>query len=886
MSKSPHYVKLSSFELATSVSSGIQHEIESKYRRNSKRADDSLSNIPIYALLMRNNDKMLKSHYRDMSKHIARDMNVTTNCYSIHCLSDVAVEYLPYLQDYRRQLSVYNYQAPELLTSSERFVYPTRRSDVYSLTLLLWELLNYSVPFVIFNESELKRLYRENRVELPMFEKRRCNYFKQIFKYGTATDPVNRSVTVQHFISLLEDIKFDIDSENVVNRTEPCTRTERMHTTADSVEDMEIGESSNRLHQLTYATNESDQKENIYENTEDIMNDIDAQLISPEIMNEVERGFKKPKPVAQPQPSPKSDKIFSPLNNITDSTMYRSIGDFKKVLSPLRACNRIIERNSTLKKRRKTPADAVSPKAHIPLFLHEDLMDTSAKLNENITDLTDQRVPASDDNIIGPVIVREVQLPSRNIIKRQQTKYLDRMLDGDDGNVDKNDSITSNKSNGRNNPMVVAVTPKRQKIAADSNADEASTEIIGSSSMGIALKNQIRRNAWLSRDAPLEPPPPIPAPPTRPYSSSDGSSSNTIETAEIRATDHKASSSSNESTVSSDATAPANRKLNVSIKIVHKNVTPERMDISHKSLSNGINGNEVDTEESPSVLARIKFWNSLKAPIITPRPKAKPHQKRVEHSTTQNRMEAEIIEIIPSSPTDKDIEFNDISHKINQAHQWFESFNDGHKSLHTRSQSKSIENSPMNKIQSPNDLNNSLQISKFSDNFLDNSRYEAEIRRNEKELSMQKHNVSLITAQWLSKVNDHSILEDMIVSPKQKSVSETVKRLERANNPNTSLSAVKIIGNKLFNEKINNTDLMITQSELIANDSDEFGELMEIEGKVVGEVDNENEANALVGVEPPKMEIVPFEEPPKEDTPSPVDDDHINKGKFQNKRLS
>lgn len=310
------------------------------------------------------------------------------------------------------------------------------------------------------------------------------------------------------------------------------------------------------------------------------------------------------------------------------------------------------------------------------------------------------------------------------------------------------------------------------------------------------------------------------------------------------------------------------------------------MDISHKSLSNGINGNEVDTEESPSVLARIKFWNSLKAPIITPRPKAKPHQKRVEHSTTQNRMEAEIIEIIPSSPTDKDIEFNDISHKINQAHQWFESFNDGHKSLHTRSQSKSIENSPMNKIQSPNDLNNSLQISKFSDNFLDNSRYEAEIRRNEKELSMQKHNVSLITAQWLSKVNDHSILEDMIVSPKQKSVSETVKRLERANNPNTSLSAVKIIGNKLFNEKINNTDLMITQSELIANDSDEFGELMEIEGKVVGEVDNENEANALVGVEPPKMEIVPFEEPPKEDTPSPVDDDHINKGKFQNKRLS
>lgn len=884
MSRSPHSAKLSSFELATSVSSGIQQEIESKYRRHSNRADECLTNIPTYALLMRNNDKLLKTHYRDMSKNMARDLNNSKD-YSIQCLSDVEPKYLPYYVDYRRQLSVFNYQAPELLATTEGFVYPTRRSDVYSLSLLLWELLNYSVPFAIFNESELKHLYRENRAELKIFEERRCKYFKQILKYGTATDPDTRSMTVELFISVLEDIKFEFDSD----KSKQTHSSNQIHHT-QSIDDIGLGQTTRHDLEETNLDSENERNENIYENTEDIMNDIDAQVISPEIMKEVQRGFKK-KPVAPPvSPSPKNDKVLSPLNNITDSTLYRSIGDFKKVLSPIRACNRLIERNSTLKKRKKPQSNTTSPKQALNFTMYDNFLDLSTKLNQNIENWQDdanQHMQAADTDIIGPLHVPELQLPSRNIIKRQQTKYMDRMLNDDNTGVDENDSRSSNKSSGRSNPMIVSVTPKRQKMTTDSNENRVLEEA-HNSSMGIALKNQIRRNAWLSKDAPIETTRSIPTPrkvvPIIPERSSASSSVEDLKNALIKPVDQKAnkgSSSSNESSGSSDAIIPASKNLNVSIKIVHQNVTPERNDLSNKNQCVDISGNAVITDESPSVSARIKFWNSLKAPIITPRQNRKPQQKHVEYSTAQTCNLPEVIEINSNSPLEKEIsdEFNEFSHKINQAQQWFESLHGGQKHDHSKSLSKSIEYSKPHKIQSPNDLNNSLQISKFSDNFMDNSRYEAEIRRKENELLTHKNDVSLITAQLLlSKVNDHSVLKNMIVSPKHKSMSESVKCMERTGHPNKSLGAVKIIGNKFFNEKINNTDLLTTDSVVNPIHSESIDDIMEIEGKVIGEMDVQNEANALV--QPPTMDIVLLKEPnPEEKDPiKPVADSQTNKG--------
>lgn len=893
VSKSPNYVKLSSFELTTSLSGTTQKEIESKYRRNSKRTDETGTNIPIYALLMRNNDDMLNEHYRNMSEQLSREVGASP-AYSSQCLSDIDANFLPYYIEYRRQFSVYNYQAPELLTLADRFVFPSRRCDVYSLTMLLWELLNYCVPYVIYNESELKRLYCENKVELPMFEKDRCAYFKQIFKYGTAVDPTNRSITVQHFISLLEDIKFDIDPQNNNNMT-----------------------GGGNLRLLDVPTIEADlddeRKESIYENTNDIINDIDAQVISPMLMNEANRNFMPSPKATKDSPAANSDNIvLSPLHNITSSTSYRSVMDFQKLLSP--------HRNSTMKRR---PNQKISP------YYGE-----SPNLNENIShifDGLDHLEQPIDTSIIGPVTVREGQLPSRKTIQHQQNKFMDQIL----GDQKENQSMNISKWSERNEPIVITLSPNKQHTGvATAHENPTNIQIVLNNSMHnqkqqrgnvvesvsemqIARKNQIRRNEWLSNDANVEQffvAPPLQRATDQDIESCTTSSSPTGSTKNavigIDEVNKLSPSASTNSSTASDETVPLNRKVNVSIKIVRKQLTPEKNDITTKSNVTDNNVSMYNNEESPSVLSRIKFWNSLECPTISPKIPFKPNSTLNQSARMPELVDDDRSSLaptplpLPQPSRNRRIlqEINDISAEITRCMDAspLSKLIKAKEDLNTRT--NPIKSHEMFYTEKPilNDLTNSVSQSfKPMDNLIENVRLEKEIQEKENELLAQRENASLITSKLQDKTIDESVLKGLIATQRRSSVLATVFRIENGLNVNNSPlnSTLKKIENKLFNEKINNTDLNAEEILPMKNTGDiqlkgfeeasKVGiqnvpitdDVREIQGKIIGIGDVENDAsNMMLKVELPKIEVLENTETRKE-LLSPVVDSRGKKGK-------
>lgn len=891
VSKVPNFVKLSSFELVTSASNTSRKEIETKYRRNSKRVDEN----PY--------DKLLKEQ-QQQQQHLQNETVANPEAdYTSDCLADIDAQLLPYYMDYRRQFSVYNYQAPELLTSKERIVFPTRSCDVYSLTLLLWELLHHTVPYIQFNEKRLKRLYEDNKSESLMLDKNGWRYFEQIFKYGAAVDPTNRSLTVQHLISLLEDFKFDIDKHSSM------------------VHDVTIGGGRRTIDN----TVNGEKKDSIYENTNDIINDIDAQVISPMLLNEANRHFML-SPKAKGKSPEKNNAInnrnppstntnavsntnnepiiLSPLHNITSSTSYRSVMDFQKLLSP--------HRNSTMKRR---PKQKVSP-----------YCGDSANLNDNIS-IDGGCEPASiDASLIGPVTVRESQLPSRKTVQNQQNRFMDHMLD---------EQKENNGSEGHQ-PIVITVTPKEPLGKALTNVDNTTNiqiQLNGSNKDGkesetnemlIARRNQLRRNAWLSNEQNVDKffMPPPPPPPPKPVKQTDDSSQNAI----IKISDVNKitlSTSPDTSSVASDETMPMNKKVNVSIKIVHKQLTPEKNDTSARNDISHANLSAMENEESPSVMSRIKFWNSLECPVISPKMPAKTslsfnHPTRlpelVEVSDRSSGSTTPLPPPIPSPSKHMKLlkEINEISAEIsrcmdaNPLSKLFKTKPD----LFVAKKGPTIEFAYAEKPTAMNDLNNSVQMSpKMVDNLNENVRLEKGIAEEEKELMAQRENVSLVTSKLHERTIDKEVLKDLITAQRRNSVLETVYRIENGLNVNNSPmnTPLKKIENKLFNEKINNIDLNESNNDEIVpvdeneeaplkkaadevsalNDKNamlksiETDDVREIHGNIVGVRDVENDANNLNNMEPPKFELVECTETHKE-IHAPMVDDQGRKGNYAN----
>lgn len=785
MSKCPKHVKLTSFELTTNVSPDVQNAIQSKFNRSSKIIHydtDSLRNIPTYTLLMRNSDKYLKEHYRELSKGqqpAALNTPGVGRTFSSLCVQELDPQFLPYCVEYRQQLSVFNYQPPELLTTRERFVFPTRNSDVYSLTLLLWELLNQCVPFVIFSENELEHLYAVDKAVLPTFEEERCQYFKQIFKYGFECDPINRSMTVHHLISLLEDVKFDI-------------RTEKEQHTDNSYGHSEA--KRNLLYDYP-KLNQRISTENIYENTDEIFSThVEPQKQSNGLVKDHVSSVK-----LNEQSPNVENKTESPLNNVTNSTLYRSVLDFNKLLSPRRAANaNIYERTSTMKKRKKATSENKSKKNITELFnrtLEDDTRrnydDISNKLNDNIIVNSQNDLLVSDmdegNGLIGPVTVREVELPSKRMIKDQQTKFLKDILN-DDGAKRKNpivDNLAHNKDPNENG----AEREKHNRSSYKFNIDEYSIpETV------IARNNKIRRNTWLSSDqsddlnSPTDPP--------------------TVVSAELKCDnkmDKEAQHVPNES-------AQSNKKLNVSIKIIHKHLSPNE-NLKSKPIELDITGVDnpepMSEEESPSVMSRIKFFRSLEQPDVSPTPNNKSifgRQSETPKMEQNQNVSKGPVKNDTVSPTTNNKQLLrdivDISAEINSL-----TANRLDNIVKMRHNLKPIEK-PNNITVGYNqpfidELNNSLKSKLVEKN----------VWSKDNDLFVPNKNIAYLASKAITDDSDDYNDVTVEANERRNSVLETVQQFEKAltSPKNTNLDLYfKKIDNKLFNEKVNNNVIEIT----------------------------------------------------------------------------
>lgn len=232
MRQNPFCVKLGFFELATDINSKARHEILSIYSHMMDTSSgQDFNSMPDYSLLLRGSEKYAKEKYVKLSKNINLS-KVNQSKYHAYPAIDVPSKYLPYYLEYRQQFSLYFYQPPELISAKSRFVLPNTFSDVYSLSLLLWELLNSCVPYVLYSYSELDKLYRTKQAMLPRIASERCARFEMILKMGLENDPVHRVMSIQDFVALLDDLKMSLPNVyDVVKKAEPVSA-------ADLIEDM------------------------------------------------------------------------------------------------------------------------------------------------------------------------------------------------------------------------------------------------------------------------------------------------------------------------------------------------------------------------------------------------------------------------------------------------------------------------------------------------------------------------------------------------------------------------------------------------------------------------------------------------------------------------
>lgn len=780
MSRCPMHVKLTSFELATDISLETQMEIESIYKRTSKVINTCDGNKIDKNIPLSENIATLYDKYREKSKMI--ELNKMSTIYSARCIRELDAKYLPYCVEYRQQLAPFQYQPPELLLAeNERFVFPTKEADVYSLTLLLWELLNGCVPFAIFDVNELKEIYAAtNNAQLPIFEDVRCEHFKQIFKSGLKCDPHHRSMNVHHLIESLEEIKFDINSEEKEMQT--IHENENLH-------EIKVNNTCKSIDTYDYPKKQSSAVDNIYENTADLF----ADIISPE-----KRFNSKPQRTVKisPRISPAAVsndqqlKNHSPLNNVTNSTLYRSVLDYNKLLSPRRAANaNIYERTSTLKKRKKATQSNQTKKSIKGLFdftaddeLKLSSDDLSPKLNENIQR---RKVHAMNEETAKSIIVRELEYPDDTDVQQQSNKLplnnisaqVTNELEAAPGAASR---VTETTNTSRPNNSSYHFTIDEYELPKHL----------------IARNNKIRRNTWLSSDTVnMTENSTIQPGPIKNVSMQNRAINETVPapmplTAQ---TTNISASSLNENTQNK-------KKLNVSIKIVHKQLSPNSSEQSLSTAELNSTVSDHENEDSPSVMSRIKFFSSLDHPTND-------NFNINNKSSGGRRQQNKSLSESPSTEKNQKLlqEINDITAEISKC------LSENRHGHFLKNQQDVIANK-----QQTNNL-----IAAFC---LPHSP-EKDMRQIEKELYAPNENISILATKLFADTDDDKeiLSEEKMYSPndeKRNLVKETVQRFENTLQPNNISvnGSFKKIENKLLNEKIINTDVKMETSNHEIND--------------------------------------------------------------------
>lgn len=744
--KNRRTVKLTSFELTTCVSTHTKAKIERAYKRNSKvinagdtdtvDGDDKVKRSPHSS----NVGGSLKDRYRMATRARMLPMSVR---YSTRTFRDMNVEFLPYCAEYRQQLTVLNYQPPELLVKGERFVYPLEVSDVYSLTLVLWELLNKCEPFAIYEPNELIEMYAANRARLPTLEEERCQEFKQIFKFGFAYDPINRSMPVLHMIQLLDDIK----------QTRPDYHPSHVEY-ENSLYSSAATKPVATVHEAAKNSATTKPTENVYENT------------------------------VEPLASHVASKTQQSMNNVTNSTFHRSILDYQKMLSPLRATNANNyerARTSTLKKRKKQTPTKQSPSNVRDPFENTGIGGNTAdhtmnfddefspKLNENIPLNSGVALAATNQK---PSMVRNLQYENGNATPKPAARQSIKTDKDTQSQIERWDVADANRTTKANN-----------------SSYQFSIEDYELPQHLIARNNKIRRNTWLSSDT-------VNNTTINSMAAAQGSPFKVVQS----------SSTSMQKTPPMNDSSKANKTLNVTLRIVTKQLTPpgsEKSDSSVVASNNSIDNVSI-AEDSPSVLTRIQFFRSLENPgNFTTGNKSRRSEisfdEAVKQSTRRTQMKSLSAASPPLSKNNKRQllkDINDIAEEISKC------LNNNRFEQRKNASTKSTENN--------------LHVGYVSPTYAVPKAIENDKGDWPSDKQQSKNNVSTLVQKLFGDEKEPSVdeVDDDAPNEKRNSVKETVQRIENVlqhlqtpPSHNVSVnSPIRKIENKLLNEKIFNTE--------------------------------------------------------------------------------
>lgn len=505
------------------------------------------SNISSHSILITAHSKNVKLAFFELTVPYRSDIQdevelqmMQQQCNIDRSICEIPAKYLPYYIPYRRTMSMFNYQAPELLSHSVQFVFPTRQSDTYAITLLLWELLNRRIPFEKYDEAELNKLLKTNYPLkfLPIEEEERCQRFHEIIERGLKREPSTR-IELERIISKLNAIELEIGRENDNKQKSPTKE--------------ESKPKEKPMHKRTHAEN--------------IKMD-DGEKVTPD---------KSISKISSIGVSP-SENMVSSINNATNSVLQRSILDFNKLLSPRRiGHDDAIERSSTLKKRRKTTPTRQNKNGR-DLFANGKLdplnriSDAVAKTNDNCAaeQLANDLNNAHTTSFITKQLdcsIDEEKESSEESMDRVKTCFANKV------NCHPFDNVNVSKSTRNNNSLILDNYQLPQEL--------------------IARNNKIRRYTWLSNDQ-------------------MNSSSQCEATALVVAT--KSDDIPPMPTLDKSGNDNNNQKLNVSIKIVRKQVSPNKS-FQHNNnssmRSDCSTASAVSNDESFSVKSRIKFFRSL-----------------------------------------------------------------------------------------------------------------------------------------------------------------------------------------------------------------------------------------------------------------------------------
>lgn len=529
----PWSVKLSSFELATDIDcADIQAEVEincPQWSMSKLFFDDSKAQ---QSTDPEEKDSFLKDHYMEMSKRPPASKKSSN---PQHEFMSTPSKYLIYDTSYRQCLSLHNFLAPEFLQPDQRFVFPTTKTDVYSLCLLLWEILNKCVPFAVYGKLDMERMIATNKLNLPFFERERCSYFMEIFHFGLSIKPENR-YSVDQLIEMLEDIELEIltvcgeispESKNVkaVDNT-PIHTYENVPQSVpeQSVIDVVVSSVINEQEQLNMTKGNA---------SGFAINDL---VLSPSLLDfnksltKNERtSTRKFRKKAQSKCLQQITELFTTVN---DSPDVGTSDDMEKLS--------FVDLNENFSEEDYHILDSPCEDEKLSI----NLADLAKYIRHNLLDNTKEVIlKAKTDH---EPLLKESEVPTNMPIEEQ--KFTPAVV----GFSKKSDKPEPPElSSGATRKLFTSINEPLQSLYRFDSEEYSLPPI--------ARQNYIRRNAWLSQQS---------------------SSNNEYE--------EKRNEIGNEATPLQD-----DKRLNVSVRIVHNKLTPKKVD-----------------DGRPSILSKINFFNS------------------------------------------------------------------------------------------------------------------------------------------------------------------------------------------------------------------------------------------------------------------------------------